>query len=1286
MLKSVRRSGARAAALLAAGTLALGGMVVATAVPATAADPVISEEPIVGTFYGSYAIIAGEVWGWGTNSYGQLGIQPKSPYEVLPPTKIAIPVATGVTIKQISSVYDSVLALDSAGNVWSWGRDGEGQLGRTANSGNSYTPLKVDIPAGEFIVQVSVGSVHSMALASDGSVWTWGSNSQGQLGTGTTIDNMTPHPVPTEITNFPDIAVGEKIIEVSAGSYHSLALSDKGRVWSWGTAGELGNKGALGNPNVTSRSNVPVQVGSNTGADGTFVALAGIDAIDAGYDYALALDNQVLQDVLWSWGSDDNGKLGDNAANSHSFRPVAVNMTGMPADIVQIEAGSDHALVLGSDGSVWGWGSNGHYASWASKYLGKGRLAIPWTTQATSFSVPQRVFDAGSGYTYIAAGYNQSMGVTAAGVSLWGGNEYGELGLCVKDNDQHPIPLALDLNSTACPANWGAAKVLDSATPKNGMGPELASSDNGANLHVIVPVADASNDVLKLLKSTDGGKTWGIGNMLLANTKTMQTSPSLDAAATGDLKYVSYDSSGVLNIGRTHLTVNNAIKSTVLDSANTSIESAVSVSPDGKDVTVAWIAVNAVSGLKEVYASTSSDSGATWSAAQVLWSAADTVPMNLDIDSAATSSGSVATVVWAVDGPTADSLYERTVVFGTDETRWLAATELAAGLESLTTRPSVDWAAGSSQAVVVWGATDNGTQAVLAKTGNLDLQSNSTLTMWNTVETLSSGLSGTLASTATAISDDGAAITAAWEINGTPDLVQSASSADRGANWTTKTIAFPEDPAKLRLVGSADGKSLFMVWEARTPASKVIAIARSVDSGVTWGVLPAFATGSEPEIVAARDFTSATVVWKDTGGVMWSQYAVPKTATTLTITTDPVSPKVGEAVKVMAASNPTKAKGTVTVTQGNSTLTCTFDAGECSVTMPAVTTAGTVTYTVSYAGDASYAASSTTKSVTVAAATPAPTTPTTPSTPVVPKPSRASGSDRYATSAEVSKLAFPDGNVPVAYIATGVTFADSLAASAAASASDGPVLLAQGNSLAPAVAQELTRLNPDNIVVLGGASSVSGGLMSSLGAFTDGSVTRTAGADRYATSLAASSVFTQTGGTVILTTGSTFADSLAAGSLFGSFPGPVLLTKEGQGLPAGVAAELKRLAPARVFIVGGTGSVSAQVEADVTAAGYSVTRLAGDDRYETSASVAEWVRSHAGYSAEAIVASGTVFADGLSAGVLAGVRNAPVMLTNGYCWDAESSAVLNRIAPTKLTVIGGAGSISSAAELVTVCK
>ncbi len=1285
MLKSLRRSGARAAALLAAGTLALGGMVAATAVPATAADPVISEEPIVGTFYGSYAIIAGEVWGWGTNSHGQLGLEPKYPTsEVLSPTKIAIPVATGVTIKQVSSAYDSVLALDSAGNVWSWGRYGDGQLGRTANSGNSYTPLKVDIPAGEFIVQVSVGSVHSMALASDGSVWTWGSNSKGQLGTGATIDNMTPHPIPTEITNFPDIAVDEKIIEISAGSYHSLALSDKGRVWSWGTAGELGNKGALGNPNFSAPSNVPVQVGANSGDGDAFVALAGIDAIDAGYDYALALDNQTTQDILWSWGSDDNGKLGDNAALNHSFVPVAVTMAGMPADIVQIEAGSDHALVLGSDGSVWGWGSNGHYASWASKYLGKGRLAIPWTTQATSFSVPQRVFDAGSGYTYIAAGYNQSMAVTAAGVSLWGGNEYGELGLCVKDNDQHPIPLALDLNSTACPANWSAAKVLDSATPKTGMGPELASSDNGANLHVIVPVADASNDVLKLLKSTDGGKTWGIGNVLLADTKTMQTSPAMDAAATGDLKYVSYDSSGVLNIGRTHLTVNNAIKSTVLDSANTSTESAVSVSPDGKDVTVAWIAVNAVNGLKEVYASTSSDSGATWSAAQVLWSAAGTVPMNLDIDSAALSSGSVATVVWAVDG-TADSLHERTVVFGT-ETRWLAATELAAGLVSLTTRPSVDWAAGSSQAVVVWGATDQGIQAVIAKTGNLDLQSNPTLTMWNTPKTLSSGLSGTLASTATAISDNGAAITAAWEVTGTPDLVQSASSADGGATWATKIVATPEDPAKLRLVGSADGKSLFMVWEAGTPASKVIAIARSVDSGVTWGVLPAFATGSEPEIVAARDFNSATVVWKGTGGVMWSQYAVPKTATTLTVTTNPASPKVGEAVKVMVASNPTNATGTVTVTQGNSTLTCTFDAGECSVTMPAVTTAGTVTYTVSYAGDASYAASSTTKSVTVAAATPAATTPTTPSTPVVPEPSRASGSDRYATSAEVSKLAFPDGNVPVAYIATGVTFADSLAASAAASASDGPVLLAQGNSLAPAVAQELTRLNPDNIVVLGGASSVSGGLMSSLGAFTDGSVTRTAGADRYATSLAASSVFTQTGGTVILTTGSTFADSLAAGSLFGSFPGPVLLTKEGQGLPAGVATELKRLAPARVFIVGGTGSVSAQVEADVTAAGYSVTRLAGDDRYETSASVAEWVRSHAGYSAEAIVASGTVFADGVSAGVLAGVRNAPVMLTNGSCWDAESSAVLGRIAPTKLTVIGGAGSHSEGVELVTVCK
>lgn len=311
---------------------------------------------------------------------------------------------------------------------------------------------------------------------------------------------------------------------------------------------------------------------------------------------------------------------------------------------------------------------------------------------------------------------------------------------------------------------------------------------------------------------------------------------------------------------------------------------------------------------------------------------------------------------------------------------------------------------------------------------------------------------------------------------------------------------------------------------------------------------------------------------------------------------------------------------------------------------------------------------------------------TAPTAPAAPTPARVQGADRYATAVAISQEAFPEGNVPVTYIVSGVSFADSMAAGAAAAAADGPVLTIPGNSIPASVAAELARLDPEKIVVQGGTSAVSDAVLAQLGQYADTGVTRSAGETRYETAVMAAQTFTKTGETVILTTGGTYPDSLSAASLYASYPGPVMLVEPGGGISDAVAAQIKRLDPARVIILGGTGSVSATVDSQVEALGVDSIRLGGADRYATSSVIAEWVRTTAGYGSEALVATGTNFPDAMTAGALAAVKNAPVMLTNGSCWHVESAATLQRIAPIKLTVLGGSGTQAKSVEAVTVCS
>lgn len=313
---------------------------------------------------------------------------------------------------------------------------------------------------------------------------------------------------------------------------------------------------------------------------------------------------------------------------------------------------------------------------------------------------------------------------------------------------------------------------------------------------------------------------------------------------------------------------------------------------------------------------------------------------------------------------------------------------------------------------------------------------------------------------------------------------------------------------------------------------------------------------------------------------------------------------------------------------------------------------------------------------TAAFAAPPPTSgPGDQSQAVVPDPfvERIGGADRYAVSAAVSAHTFEPG-VPVAYVASGEVFSDALSASAAAGAEGGVVLLTKPDEIPVPVATELRRLKPQRIVVLGGPATVAPEVETALRAFS-GRIDRVGGADRFAVSASVSAnVFGSHRPVAYVASGSSYPDALSASAAAGRLGGPVLLVGK-DVVPVLVADELRRLAPAKIVVLGGLSTVSDGVLAELRTMG-TTGRIDGPDRYAVSAAV----------SADAFppsvptvfVASGAAFADALSGGAAAIANAGPMLLVTTDAVPGPVEAELRRLRPNRIVVLGGTASVSDA--------
>lgn len=289
------------------------------------------------------------------------------------------------------------------GSAWTFGANGFGQLGDGTTTESDEPVLVAGTPGiGGGFLTMDMHRHHAVAVGNDGSVWSWGRNQWGQLGTGSQSPMFAPGS-----TSPVQAASLTGAISAGAGSGHSLVALGDGTVWSFGN-GAFGQLGA----GAITLSTTPVQAG----------VLSNAIAVDAGDAHSVAL---TANGEVYVWGRNDWGQLGDGsvspASTVGSAVPVAVpGLTG----IVGVACGANHTLALAADGRVWAWGDNR-----------QGQLGASAALSAVPFQVPGLL-----GVTRIAASNAHSLAVRSDGtVWAWGLNWFGQLGNATQVNSATPV-------------------------------------------------------------------------------------------------------------------------------------------------------------------------------------------------------------------------------------------------------------------------------------------------------------------------------------------------------------------------------------------------------------------------------------------------------------------------------------------------------------------------------------------------------------------------------------------------------------------------------------------------------------------------------------------------------------------------------------------------------------------------------------------------------------------------------------------------------------------------------
>jgi|GEM_PF-3889605 len=352
---------------------------------------------------------------WGINSFGQLGNTTNSGTANANQTPLNVQTMSG-GVKQIVTGYAHTCALLTNGSLYCWGYNIYGQLGSTVNSG-SGTPNNVPLPVftlSSGVKQVVAGISHTCALLDSGEVKCWGSNQYGQLGnlinSGTTLANN----VPITVTG---LATG--VATIAAGGTHTCALLNTGDIQCWGlnSYGQLGRTVNNGNNNPN-----PVPASIRT-------PIANAGSLHGGYYHTCALVNTTGE--LRCWGYNYFGQVGVNTGTGTTTPIVdSVVVTNLSSGVIAVALGSYHSCALLNTGAPLCWGYNLYGQTGSTLNSGSGTNPTP---------TPQNVQTLSSGVSEISTGENTSCALLGNGsMKCWGGNQYGTAGSNTNVNTANP--------------------------------------------------------------------------------------------------------------------------------------------------------------------------------------------------------------------------------------------------------------------------------------------------------------------------------------------------------------------------------------------------------------------------------------------------------------------------------------------------------------------------------------------------------------------------------------------------------------------------------------------------------------------------------------------------------------------------------------------------------------------------------------------------------------------------------------------------------------------------------
>ncbi len=382
-------------------------------------------ENIINVSAGAFHTLAiktdGSLWTWGSNLYTGTTTDQLTPVNMME------------IVENVSAGTNHTLALKTDGSLFTWGRNKYGQLGdgsiidrKTPNKLNFQLSIDQEL-AVPLLDKTSIfyDGAYVLDIKSDNSLWAWGDNSNGQLGDGTTINQLN------------ETKIMENVEVASAGYGHSLAIKTDKSLWAWGT-------GLLGDGSDGIKLD-PVRIMEN------------VASVSAGHAYSLAIK---LDGSLWSWGWNSFGQLGDGTTNNRT------NPSKIMENVKSVSAGAKRSFAIKTDGSLWAWGDN----SWGQ--LGNNTLI----NSLIPLKIMDEVVSVSSGNEYIMVlksdgtlwgwGYDQSVGYITSPIKImdnvskiasgkntryaiktdgslwsWGYNGYGQVGDGTRTYRELPVKI-----------------------------------------------------------------------------------------------------------------------------------------------------------------------------------------------------------------------------------------------------------------------------------------------------------------------------------------------------------------------------------------------------------------------------------------------------------------------------------------------------------------------------------------------------------------------------------------------------------------------------------------------------------------------------------------------------------------------------------------------------------------------------------------------------------------------------------------------------------------------------